>query len=108
MSSFAIDIHATYLKYNPLQRPEYWTYVTKFLTNLNQTIYLLDHQMHFSRLCVDNYYFLTKMCVDYSFTVPEIIYIRNQREKVCKLIANEICHEFLPKYILSLQATCVP
>ncbi len=44
------------------------------------------------------------MCVDFSFTVPEIINIRNQREeKTCKLIANEIAHKYLPDYIMALQ-----
>ncbi len=107
MLAFAQETHNIYERINPLKKnSNYWVHVTKFLINLQETIYTPGHEMHYSKLCVDQYYFLVKMCVDFSFSVPELITIRNQPDsKACKEIANEIAHNLLPNYILTLQMT---
>ena len=115
MLAFAQETHNIYERINPLKKitvnqlnqlNNYWVQVTKFLTNLHETIYTPSHEMHYSKLAVDQYYFLVKMCVDFSFSVPDLITIRNQQDsKACKEIANEIAHNLLPAYILTLQMT---
>ena len=106
MEYLAQQVHDIYTRVNPLDLDSYWPQVTKFLMNLHETIYTEGQEMHFSILTVDQYYFLVKMCVDFSFRVSDIITIRNQREsKSCKTIANDIAHNILPSYILTLQST---
>ena len=106
MDRLAQDVYDIYVRINPLSKTDYWTNVTKFMTNLHETIYNHGHEMHFNKIAVDQYYFLVKMCVDFSFTVPDIITIRNKTDmKACKLIANDIAHNLLPYYILSLKLT---
>jgi hypothetical protein len=105
-------VFTAYAKVNPLKlqdlnKGSYWTQTFKFLSALHEVLGHPTHEMNLRNIKTDNYYFLVKMCVDFSFTVPEIITIRNDKEsKVCKIIANDLLNTgAIPFYItrLSLQ-----
>jgi hypothetical protein len=113
------SVFNVYAKSNPLKLPEeskgsYWVQVFKFLNYIHEVLCHPNHEMNLRNIKSDNYYFLVKMCVDYSFTVPEIITIRNDKEsKVCKVIANDLLKTgpfgpIIPTYITYLGGTQFP
>ena len=105
---FEAYARANPLKVSPKLKSTYWTQTFKFLNAFHEVLGHPTHEMNLKNIKTDNYYFLVKMCVDYSFTVPEIITIRNDKEtKVCKVISNDLlqngpCGPTIPSYITYL------
>ncbi len=102
-------VFMAYSKANPLKLSRdseshhgtYWMQTFKFLNSLHEVLSHPTHEMNLKNIKTDNYYFLIKMCVDFSFTVPDIITIRNDPStKVCKVIANDLLKSAaIPSYI---------
>lgn len=103
----ADGVYKCYTSADPLAKgntAEYWENVRLFLDELHRVLFLRDHTHCVEKLCTENYYFLTKLCVDRSFSLPDLITVRNDRKKQhCKILANDISHNVLPLYILYLK-----
>lgn len=111
-----MDLYLCYCQVNPLKislpknadglygySEKYWECVSNFLLNLHSVILDQTHSLHVSKIQTDQYYFLTKMCIDRSFRIGDIINIRNDRSsQYNKTLANIISHNILPFYIINL------
>ena len=102
----AASVFSIYVKHNPLKctdqltMEQYWEHTRRFLEQLHIVLYTKEHQLSLHNIKPESYFFLTKTCIDHSFTVTELINIRNDREhKYSKDIANEIAHHILPPYL---------
>jgi len=101
----AASVFSVYINHNPLsftteQAEQYWEHTRRFLEHLHNVLYAKDHQLSLHSIKPESYFFLTKICLDHAFTVPELINIRNNREsKVAKDMANDIAHDILPPYL---------
>ena len=106
----ANDIFLSYTNINPLRFKDnvsadsYWENVRIFLDEMHKILYTKEHKLSISSIRTEAYYFLCKMCIDRSFSVKELIDIRNVRSvKYNKDIANDISHISLPSYITYLR-----
>lgn len=99
----ATSVCQCYVTHNPLKtdKPEiYWENVRIFLHELHTILYTQDNKLNIEVIATEAYFFLCKMCVDRSFTVSDLIDIRNDRTvKHNKNIANDLSHNVLPQYI---------
>lgn len=99
----ASSVHQCYTIHNPLKTDQpmiYWENVRIFLHELHTILYTRDQKHNIEIIPTDAYFFLCKMCVDRSFTVADLINIRNDRTvKFNKNIANDLSHNVLPQYI---------
>lgn len=101
----AVSVYNIYVRHNPLKlkgqdMEQYWEHTRRFLEELHIVLYKEGHQLSLHKILPESYYFLTKTCIDRSFTVTELIDVRNDREhKYSKDIANEIAHHVLPPYL---------
>lgn len=99
----ATSVFRCYSTHNPLRtdRPEiYWENIRIFLHELHTILYTRDNKLNIEVIPTEAYFFLCKMCVDRSFTVANLIDIRNDRTvKHNKNIANDLSHNVLPQYI---------
>ena len=94
----ANSVYSAYELHNPLkldteQFIQYWETTRAFLENLHSVLYHKEHQLSIYSIKPESYYFLVKMCIDRSFTLSQLIDIRNDSDnKKAKDLANEIAH----------------
>ena len=103
---FANALHMYYCAVNPLKmaQPNYWSHVQCFVTEINNVLYSPGHTHNLCHLGTESYYFLCKLCIDKSFSVSDLILLRNDRtEQLTKVLANEISHNLLPLHIIYLR-----
>lgn len=107
---FAQQVYHIYEKVDPIKygitgQYRYWNNVTKFLEQLHNILYKKDDNPYsLGTITVDNYFFITQICVLDSFTVFERITLLNQKDaKNSKLISNKITHEVLHNYLTYLK-----
>ena len=102
-------VYYYYTVINPLEKSDetisqYWENVRCFLDELHKVLYNKEHTHAVENITTEGYYFLCKMCIDRSFTVSDLINIRNNRtSKYGKILANEISHNVLPLHIMYLR-----
>lgn len=107
MAQIRNEIFSQYCKINPLHLEEseyarYWVNTDRFITELNGVLGTDNHPFSVNNIMTDNYYFLSKLCVDRSFDLTDLINIMNDRtDKYNKKLANELAHHVLPGYIIS-------
>jgi hypothetical protein len=99
------SVYSAYELHNPLkldvdQVPQYWEITRAFLEHLHSVLYHKEHQLSIYSIKPESYYFLVKMCIDRSFTLSQLIDVRNDSDnKKTKDLANEIAHHVIPPYL---------